>query len=240
MIIILKFELAIIISFITVFPTLSISNSSSGEAYVDGGSLVSMTSILSIPDQLRSDFLESVLYAQVNASSKYDRQVDGSNWYKAYLDILHQVGWNINISDFRVNEMNGIFDWKNAIESILNDELSPSQTISLDRVLTAYLQLPAHNGIVNIFSLFSKKNELASFQVIPAVLKENGELVALFGHFHFIQIAHEQTTYKTQPTELLASTSIGILNTNVYGKYRQQIHVQLAEFVKEYIYKIQY
>ena len=50
-----------------------VSKSSTREfAFVDGGSLTSLCSIISVPDQLKTDFLESTLYAQVNSSLKFD------------------------------------------------------------------------------------------------------------------------------------------------------------------------
>lgn len=93
-------------------------------AYVDGGSLISLCSIIPVPDQLKTDFLESTLHAQLNANLKYDRQENGVKWYATYLSILQHIGWNVSLSGFELCNTSSVFNWSKVIENGLKDRLN--------------------------------------------------------------------------------------------------------------------
>lgn len=113
-------------------------NSTNDLSFVDGGSLISIYGKIAIPNQLKMDFLESTLYAQINASLRYDRQVDGFNWYSSYIAILQHIGWNVSMSKFEVVNESGIFNWKRSIETILGQHLSQSEITFLDSTITSF------------------------------------------------------------------------------------------------------
>ncbi len=235
----MMFEVVRLLAIVTaVCSLLSCSGQTSTEelAYVDGGSLVSLSSVIPIPDQLKKDFLDSTLYAQINASAYYDRQRSGSDWYSRYMTILQSIGWNVTWSEFSVIAVDDIIvNWKKTIETVLDKKLSQSQINSLDSVLSAFLRAPAYNGSVQIFNLLSTKGDVSTFQVIPAYLNEGGELVATFGLFNVVEIEQKTVSYNTQATGFIHSTGVGILNLKVYEKYRYQVQTQLSDKLKEYI-----
>ena len=204
-------------------------------AFVDGGSLASLCSIISVPGQLKTDFLESTLYAQVNSSLKFDRQENGTNWYVNFITILQDIGWNVSSSEFEVYNTGSVFSWKETIETIIKQDLNPMQMATLDNVLTSFYRLPAYNGSVKIFDELSRKGDISTFQVIPAFVDRNGNLVATFGLFTIIKMEQKGTTYDSQETAVIPSISIGMLNEKVYSKYRAQVQRQLGEYPKDYI-----
>lgn len=212
-------------------------HSYSGSAFVDGGSLLSLDGAVSIPKQIKVDFLESTLYAQINASLQHDRQESG--WYLSYSAILQHIGWNISLSNFEVLNRGSIINWKNVIEGVLQQKLSPTEMESLDRTLTSFLHLPVYNGSVKMFDQWSTKGDLSTFQVIPAYMNGNGNLVATFGLFILLQIEQKGTTYDEEATGVLVSTGAGVLDEHVYSRYREQVQKKLAGYAKEYIYRLQ-
>ena len=209
----------------------------SGAAFVDGGSLLSLGGAVSIPKQIKADFLESTLYAQINASLLHDRQE--SAWYVSYSTILKHVGWNISLSNFEVLNRGSIINWKNVIEEILQKKLSPIEMESLDHTLTSFLHLPVYNGSVKMFDQWSTKGDISTFQVIPAYINGNGNLVAIFGLFSILQIEQKGTTYDEEATGILVSTGVGVLDEYVYSKYRTRVQKKLAGYAKKYIYGLQ-
>src|SRR6202008_4755214 len=62
-------------------------------AAVDGGSVVGFTGTLSA--QQKADVLNPLLFAQLSANARHDRYRDVILWYKAYLETLLGIGWEI-------------------------------------------------------------------------------------------------------------------------------------------------
>ena len=206
------------------------------DAYIDGGSLISLSSLTSIPEQLKKDFLYSTLYAQINASSSYDRQKSGTSWYNEYVAVLRCIGWNVTKSEFSVIALTSFMSWKENIESVLDKKLSQSEAYNLDSALTAFLRIPVSNGSVKVFNLLSTKGDISTFQIIPAFLNQEGDLVATFGLFNIVEIEQRSVAYNTEATGFEYSVGAGILNADRYEKYRNQVEAQLSDKIKEYIY----
>lgn len=207
-------------------------------AFVDGGSLASLCSVISVPDQLKTDFLESTLYAQINSSLKFDRQENGTNWYVNFMAILQHIGWNVSLSEFEIYNTGSVFNWKKSIETIINQDLNHMEMVNLDNVLTSFFRLPVYNGSVKIFDELSHKGDISTFQIIPAFVDRNGNLVATFGLFTIIKMEQKGTTYDSQATAVIPSISVGVLNEKIYSKYRVQVQRQIAEYPKEYIHTL--
>lgn len=217
---------------------MGLQNSTEEFAYVDGGSLISLSSSTPIPDQLKKDFLDSTLYAQVNASSFYDRQTSPTGWYNRYLSSLEHIGWNLTRSGFSIITPSGIVNWKRIIETALDKELNQAEVTSLDFALSSFLHVPAYNGSVKAFNFFSSKGDVSTFQVIPAFLNK-GRLVATFGLFTIIGIEQKAVSYQTKATGVIHSICVGILSEEVYNKYRNLVQAELSGKPEEYIYALQ-
>lgn len=200
------------------------------QAFVSGGSLVSISSTAPIPDQLKNDFLESTLYAQVNASSQYDRHFEGNMWHEAYVIALQHLGWSIPLSDLKAVNMKDTFNWKNNIEDVFNFTTDPVEYESLDNVINAYLHLPATTAAVKLFTDWSSQGDLSNFLLIPGFVNKTGGVVSHFGFFDIVQI---KSLYDAEVTGLLASVLVGTFNEFEYGKHREEIHKQLAEHLQE-------
>ena len=68
------------------------------EGYTNMGGLHSFTNDLS--GTIKRDVLYSTLYAQVSASSHYERTDQYEEWYSEYVDVLKSVGWKIESFHF--------------------------------------------------------------------------------------------------------------------------------------------
>ena len=63
------------------------------QAYVSGGSLISFDDKLLA--QEKSDILDSMLYAELTAGDVYNRNNNFVSWYKLYMEVLQETGWQI-------------------------------------------------------------------------------------------------------------------------------------------------
>ena len=204
--------------------------------YVDGGSLVSLHSANPLSGQQRMDLLESTLYAQLNASQQFDREDNLVGWYERYTYILQDLGWNISKPQFRVLKKENRINWKDAIESIFDQELVQSEKGSLDHILLSYLRLPASTSSVKIFDQLSTKGDISTFQVILASLNGEKELVASFGLFDIIEL--KSTDVNSQATGILYSINSGVLDMSVYKKHCDVVELYLADIVEKYIFSL--
>ena len=68
------------------------------EGYTNMGGLHSFTNDLT--GTMKKDVLYSTLYAQVSASSHYERTDQYEEWYSEYVDVLKSVGWKIESFNF--------------------------------------------------------------------------------------------------------------------------------------------
>lgn len=84
----------------------------------------------------------------------------------------------------------------------------------------------------------TSKGDISTFQIVPAFVNEKGDLIATFGLFDIIEIEDKATSSNTQVTGLTVSVNVGILNTSIYGRYRDLVQKQLAEHLKEYIFSL--
>ena len=200
--------------------------------YVDGGSLISLSSADSVPDQLKMDFLESTLYAQLNASAVFDREENGMGWYVRYVSILRHLGWNVTDPHFKVEKRRNV-SWMDTIEDVFTHELNVSQRESLNNAMLSFLRSPASSDVVQLFNRVSTKGDISTFQIIPAFVKDGENLVAWFGLFSTVEL--ESSSANVQTVGIMSSISFGMLDGNVYGKYRNKIQKELADNVKKMI-----
>lgn len=90
------------------------------EGYVDGGSLVSF--VHKVSEQQRKDVLYGCNLAQLAASAQYDRVEDSENWYKAYTEVMENIGWVVQNFQFeKIETKQSNFKLSDSILEILSE-----------------------------------------------------------------------------------------------------------------------
>lgn len=203
--------------------------SSALQSFVDGGSLMSFSRTTNGTEQLMmNDILQSTLYAQLNASSKYDRQTDSSSWYGAYVSILEVLGWKINISPWNPIRTSNV-DWRTIIEAGMYQKLNKSDMENLDTTLTKYLQLPASSSCVRVFKGTSTAGDISNFQIIPVSTQWYNEMIP-FGFFNLVNIEKRGSDVHTsQVVGAMVSVNSAFFSGSTYEKYRENVKQALAK-----------
>ena len=84
---------------------MALAANSGEQGFVDAGALVSFVDKIS--KQARNDVLNSKLFAQLAADYLYNRKTQSQEWYNKYVEILSQIGWDLQDFQFEQYRTSG-------------------------------------------------------------------------------------------------------------------------------------
>lgn len=206
------------------------------KGYVDYGSLVSFVGAVS--EQNKQDVLYSTLLAQLAADKKFDRARDYVNWYKFYVHILENIGYNLPHSGSFIDyaPTKSTFEISNAIiESIQG--LSKSSV----EVIKETIDAMKHSILADreLFATHSVSGNSANFQMVLVKIDKNDHVNVVVVGFYFeaANVSKEYlfVPYKSTDVKLKISANIFELNEEVYARVRPTIAQKLGARVKSYI-----
>ena len=197
---------------------------------VNGGSLVSSWSNASSEtDNSSSDTLQSLLYAQLNATQNFNKYYDTANWYLRYLSVLRQLGWTLDAPSWFPS--NGkVKDWKVMVEKAFLLYLRQDVAGQLESTIMKYMKLPASAEAVKVFREYSVVGDISNFQVI-SMFKSDHFMQTVIGLFKSISLEQQDEESKETIAALVAVTQ-GSLNCTHYSNFRQHVQLSLSKVPK--------
>ena len=203
-------------------------------AFVDAGQLVT-----GLTPSNQADVLNSLLFAQLEASAKTDRQ-NYADWYAAYSDVLKNVGWVFNGGEVTKFDASGSdFSIDKVALDIISAALTGPEIVVITAAITSLRTLAAANDHrITLFDRSSHTATSANFQIGSS--SDVGGVVTLksasfsltttevFTNVMFFHFHHGSTT-------LSHSLDTLTLDTEVYANVRTSIAEKLGERAKNYI-----
>ncbi|MCF0054784.1 hypothetical protein [Dyadobacter sp. CY356] len=209
------------------------------QSFMNAKSIVSFVS--EINGQLRDDVLNSVLLAQLAANKLFPDDDQSLEWYKEFIRVLNNIGWEIEAAEFsHFESKDDIFEVENVIIDILMTAFGGSFIDVITRTLTAIKGLADNNGKITVFEKNTHSLSKGAFQI--GLAKEvNGAVSLQIGTF-LITSSNEIKRilfFKSSKdkTSLDYCSRTGTLNGVIYDKIRdsvvQKLGVKVTEFIAE-------
>lgn len=213
-----------------------------GQAFLSDKSLVSFVS--GVSGQNRKDVLNSTLLAQLAANKKVSIETDMNGWYKAFIEVLGKLGWQIEgaeINTFEAKE--SLYAVENVIIDILTAAFGGNYVLIIKATLDSLKKMSESND--DKITVFEKNTHTLSkgcFQIALAV-QENDAVSMQLGTFLltssnemkkilFIKLEKDKTT-------LEYTSRKATLNTDVYAAVRETVLTKLSQDVIDYVAEIE-
>ncbi|HGS4461965.1 TPA: hypothetical protein ACMDOB_001842 [Vibrio metschnikovii] len=208
-------------------------------ANVSANSVVSFTKDL--PEQLKSDVLNSTLFAQLAATAKFNPEKEPIEWYKKYNEVLNNIGWNFSSWDYSQIQTSskGFEISKEVIKLIQKVDVSAAGMMS---AVLESLSSKDNEDAANLFDSVSNPKEDANFQIGPCTYSGNNVVMTSACMF-FKATEHVHRflwfTWKDTSTELWGSARKAELVDDVYARVRNQIIEKLGDRAEKYVMDIE-
>lgn len=207
--------------------------------FIVAGSTV--TFVAGVNPQFQSDILNSTLLAQLAANKKYDRESDARNWYDFYVHVMENIGWVVQGFSFtKFNVGGGSLTCEKAVIDILAAIATGGQMAVVNATLAAMKNMSDRDGRLVLFERESHNLHQGNFQISCA--KEDNGVVSMSTAGVEFKSSQNITrvlffSWESASSELYYGSQNMTLNTDVYGRIRQDIINKLgnkaSQFVKE-------
>lgn len=195
------------------------------QAFLTDKSLVSFIS--EVNGQNRKDVLNSTLLAQMAANKKFPNEEDILEWYKAFIDVLSKIGWNIESSEISTFESaKSVFEIDEAIIDILSGAFGGSYIKVIAKTLESIKNMSNEDHKIIAFEKNTHSLTKGCFQIALAV--EKNEVVSIqLGTFLLTTTKKIKQilllNLKKDKTKLQYSSRLGTLNGEVYEQIRSAV-----------------
>ena len=211
------------------------------QAFLADKSLVSFIS--QVNGQNRKDVLNSTLLAQMAANKKFPNQEDMLEWYKAFIDVLSKIGWNIEASDISTFESSKtVFEIEDAIIDILSGAFGGSFINVIAKTLESIKNMSSEDHKIIAFEKNTHSLRKGCFQIALAV-EENGVVSMQLGTFLLTTTKKIKQilffTSKKDKTKLEFSSRRGTLNSEVYEQVRGAVLKKIGEDITAFVTEIE-
>ena len=190
------------------------------------------------------DVQNSCLLAQLAANKKVSGlQNDPVGWYKAYKDVLENIGWRITDFGFNKSEMSSkSFTAKKAIIGFLKTLVPGAELTKIQTAIDA-LSKAVNGDALEVFKKTSKKEEHALFQIGTAK-PANGTVSFQSGAFYFPTSSSSGTVgfffdWSVSDMQIYQADQTMDLNLEVYKEARDAIVKKLGPHAKTYVANIE-
>jgi len=191
-------------------------------AAVDAGSLVSFVG--NVPQDMQPDVLNSTLFAQLAANAAHSRFTDFEDWYEDYVNILNQVGWDIQ--GFNLTQFNSAatdFQISTVVLDVLAAVVGDEEVDLVGRVLE---NLDTDTDALSLWNNESASGSQGNFQV-SVVSFVNNVLAMALGAFYFFGSETVSNvlffTFSSESTTFFKDAEVVNLDEQVYSQVRDLI-----------------
>lgn len=207
-------------------------------AQVNAGSLTSFTQNLS--GDSKSDVKNSTLFAQLASDYAYDRYAAPMQWYKNYVTVLGQVGWNQPAFAFDTYTSGGsTVQMDKAVLNILAAIASGNEIAMVAATMQGLEGLADDSKQMMIWDAKASNGNNGTFQIMPVDKLPNDDVVMVLTgmqfnasttHGRFLWWSWESTSIKIQ-----RAANRFVLNEDVYAQVRQAIIDKLGSKAEQLV-----
>jgi hypothetical protein len=206
-------------------------------AQVNYGSLTSF--VENLADRDKADVMNSTLLAQLSASQSYNRMENPSNWYKFYLNVLEQVGWNVPSFAFDTYTSGGsTVELDKAVLGILAGIATGSEIALVQATMNALHNQSASSAPMNIWNVSASKGNNGNFQIFPVANVNGNVVMTMLGMQFTAQTSSGGFLWRTwQSTDINIQRAANKfeLDQQYYKMVRQQIIDKLGDRAKTFV-----
>lgn len=207
-------------------------------AQVNAGSLTSFTEKLTGQD--KADIQNATLLAQLAATKKHDRFKQPMDWYKFYINVLGNIGFNQPSFSFDTyTSGDSTVNLDEAIIGILAAIASDIEIEIVSETIGALNACDDDSRQMTIWNANSSNGNNGNFQIFPASKSDNGDVVMLLDGMQFqAQTSHGRFlwwTWESTDINIERAANKFILNDSIYSKVRSQIVEKLGSAASTFV-----
>ncbi|RDX44689.1 hypothetical protein OH76DRAFT_1559509 [Lentinus brumalis] len=205
-------------------------------AAVAAGSSVSFVG--NLPAQMKSDVLNSTLFAQLAANKQHDRQEETTKWYDYYKYVLETIGYNVQSFDLaRMSDANSYLTVDNLLLKLAEAYLSGAE-LALFTTMINSLKEAKNQGAVTLFDSSSKSFSKANFQLGVAANTAGNAMFKIGAYYYGAEQNIDRVlffTFGSQKVEFYAGNQTMLLNNEVYSQVRKEVLQKLGANAKDLV-----
>jgi hypothetical protein len=211
------------------------------QAFLADKSLVSFISEVS--GQNRKDVLNSTLLAQMAANKKFPDEGDLLQWYRSFIDVLSNIGWDIENAEVSTFESSKeVFEIEDAIIDILTSAFGAGFMPVILKTLESIKNLSKRDHKIIAFEKNTHSLTKGCFQIALAV--EKNEVVSMqLGTFLLTSDKKIKQILlfksKKDKTSLQYTSRRGTLNSEAYAIVRDAILQKLGANITAFVAEIE-
>ncbi|MTH96092.1 hypothetical protein [Roseibium sp. RKSG952] len=201
-------------------------------AQVNAGSLTSFTQRLT--GQSKSDVKNSTLFAQLASDYAFDRYSKPMDWYKNYVTVLGQIGWNQPAFAFDTYTSGGsTVQLDEAVLNILSAIATGDEIAMVNATMEGLRNLSDDSKQMTIWDAHASNGNNGTFQIMPVDKLDNDDVVMILtgmqfnastSHYRFLWWSWNSTSINIQ-----RAANRFVLNEDVYSQVRQAVIDKLGE-----------
>lgn len=205
-------------------------------ASVAGRSVVSFVSGLS--QQNREDVLNSTLYMQVKANSRFDKAAQREQWFKYYTDGLGTLGWTFSGSALEAYEPSQQSFTLDEVSLEIIEAVAGGAAFSPTMKKT-FEALKRQPKALELFESQNAKSNMGMFQILPCVQSADGSVAMLLNCMQFstnhVNCKVLFYTYKRTTVQIYRSAQVAVLNNTVYDRVRKDVLDELDKNARNFV-----
>ena len=201
-------------------------------AQVNAGSLTSFTGHLK--GQSKSDVKNSTLFAQLASNKAKDRFSVPMEWYKNYIDVLGQIGWNQPGFAFDTYTSGGsTVKMDEAVLGILQAIATFDEIAMVAATMEGLKSLGDDSKQMTIWNANASNANNGNFQIFPVGKLPNDDVVMILDGMQFnATTSHGQFlwwSWSSTSIHIQRAAAKFVLNEDVYSQVRQAIIDKLGD-----------
>jgi hypothetical protein len=207
-------------------------------AAVNAGSIVSFVAGIGADD--KADVLFATQLAQRAASARHDRFAATAEWYRAYVEVLEQLGWVGEGFAFeeRSSRAHEFTIDKAALDAIMTIATG-NQLAILVKTLDTLKNLGPADAPLRVFELQALAGLSGNFQIGAVQRAENGALSMALGGFYFhaknVKTGMLFIKWSSDIVDFWTGAQKMTLNEALYAAHRSAVARKLAKDSEDYI-----
>jgi hypothetical protein len=211
------------------------------QAFLADKSLVSF--IAEVSGQNRKDVLNSTLLAQMAANKKFPDEGDMLQWYRSFIDVLSNIGWDIENAEVSTFESSKeVFEIEDAIIDILTSAFGAGFMPVILKTLESIKNLSKKDHKIIAFEKNTHSLTKGCFQIALAV--EKNEVVSMqLGTFLLTSDKKIKQILlfksKKDKTSLQYTSRRGTLNSEAYSIVRDAVLQKLGANITAFVAEIE-
>ncbi|KAH9902488.1 hypothetical protein C8Q73DRAFT_7526 [Cubamyces lactineus] len=184
-----------------------------------------------VPGQFKSDIINSTLFAQLAADSKYDRWDDAVNWYNDYKAVLDMLGWDThNFQMIEIGDVGHYGSMARVVSQLSASFLSGEQLGQLSSMINA-LKETRNEAAENTFNNQSRRLNAANFQIGVVRILDGNRTMAIQ---QYVELSSQEIdrvlfdAFGDAKVKLQGGNQTMLLNEQIYAQIREAVLAKLS------------